>query len=425
MVELTNRGGGRAGCRRPVCASWSHSWSSSGTSISGVTASRVRQRGATSLAAGPEPTRPARRPRSRPASPSCCRSSSRAIGRSRSPPASWPAADAVVDRDHRLPGQISLVQVAWPASPHSSPPSWRPTSRRSGGSTSLSVTGPNFPEPIACVFGLAAAVLLGFLVGLPALRIRGVQLAIVTIAAASGPIGNLLLQNESISSAGPGPLCRCRQAALVRRLRLGHRPRPTRRTTGTSPCSRARFALVGPRRRQPAPRRHRPALPRRAGQRAGGRGRRHRRGPHEAARVRHRRGDRRPGRHHPELPAGHVPPRVLLPVRRASAVLAFVYLGGITSSTAPSSAACWSAAVSWPRSSTLHPAAVRAVRADPRRDRPDPHRDPQPRGHRRRHAAMAKALWAKVRGAEGRRAARPSRTRRGGGHCGPVADPRT
>jgi branched-chain amino acid transport system permease protein len=63
----------------------------------------------------------------------------------------------------------------------------------------VAVDGPGWPAPIAFVFGVAAAVIVGLLLGLPALRIRGVQLAIVTIAAV-GPIGNLLLQNESIFS---------------------------------------------------------------------------------------------------------------------------------------------------------------------------------------------------------------------------------
>jgi branched-chain amino acid transport system permease protein len=63
----------------------------------------------------------------------------------------------------------------------------------------VAVDGPGWPAPIAFVLGVAAAVIVGLLVGLPALRIRGVQLAIVTIAAV-GPISNLLLQNESLYS---------------------------------------------------------------------------------------------------------------------------------------------------------------------------------------------------------------------------------
>jgi branched-chain amino acid transport system permease protein len=64
----------------------------------------------------------------------------------------------------------------------------------------VAVDGPGWPAPIAFVVGVAAAVIVGLLVGLPALRIRGVQLAIVTIAAV-GPIGDLLLRNKSIFSA--------------------------------------------------------------------------------------------------------------------------------------------------------------------------------------------------------------------------------
>jgi branched-chain amino acid transport system permease protein len=64
----------------------------------------------------------------------------------------------------------------------------------------VAVDGPGWPAPIAFVVGVAAAVIVGLLVGLPALRIRGVQLAIVTIAAV-GPIGDLLLRNTSIFSS--------------------------------------------------------------------------------------------------------------------------------------------------------------------------------------------------------------------------------
>ena len=59
----------------------------------------------------------------------------------------------------------------------------------------LSVSGPNLPDPLAALFGVLAAVGLGLIIGLPAVRIRGVQLAVVT-AAAAGPIGLLLLKNE-------------------------------------------------------------------------------------------------------------------------------------------------------------------------------------------------------------------------------------
>jgi branched-chain amino acid transport system permease protein len=61
------------------------------------------------------------------------------------------------------------------------------------------VEGPGWPSPIAFVIGVAVAVVVGLVVGLPALRIRGVQLAIVTLAAV-GPINDLILLNKSIMS---------------------------------------------------------------------------------------------------------------------------------------------------------------------------------------------------------------------------------
>jgi branched-chain amino acid transport system permease protein len=61
----------------------------------------------------------------------------------------------------------------------------------------FTVTGPNLPDPLAALLGVAAAVVLGVLIGLPAVRIRGVQLAVVTLAA-SAPIGLLLLRNGVI-----------------------------------------------------------------------------------------------------------------------------------------------------------------------------------------------------------------------------------
>lgn len=61
------------------------------------------------------------------------------------------------------------------------------------------VDGPHWPSPLAFVGGVAAAVIVGVLIGLPALRIRGVQLAIVSIAAVT-PISWLILQNKSLMS---------------------------------------------------------------------------------------------------------------------------------------------------------------------------------------------------------------------------------
>jgi len=52
------------------------------------------------------------------------------------------------------------------------------------GSNLVPVEGPGLAWPLAALVGIIAAVVVGILVGLPALRIRGVQLAVVTIAAA-------------------------------------------------------------------------------------------------------------------------------------------------------------------------------------------------------------------------------------------------
>lgn len=60
--------------------------------------------------------------------------------------------------------------------------------------------GPNLPVLLALIGGVAAAVVVGVLVGLPALRIRGVQLAVVTVCAVTA-IEDLLLNNSSLMGA--------------------------------------------------------------------------------------------------------------------------------------------------------------------------------------------------------------------------------
>jgi len=59
------------------------------------------------------------------------------------------------------------------------------------------VTGPDWPDPLAALGGIVAAVLLGLLIGIPALRIRGVQLAVVTLASIVA-IEDLLMRNRPI-----------------------------------------------------------------------------------------------------------------------------------------------------------------------------------------------------------------------------------
>lgn len=65
----------------------------------------------------------------------------------------------------------------------------------------VAVGGLDLPDPIAATLGVLTAVVIGTMLGLPALRIRGVQLAVVTITAVTA-IEEFLFKNEAIS--GPG-----------------------------------------------------------------------------------------------------------------------------------------------------------------------------------------------------------------------------
>ena len=71
------------------------------------------------------------------------------------------------------------------------------------GSNLVPVTGPGLAWPIAGAIGIAAAVVVGLVVGLPAVRIRGVQLAVVTIAAAVALQG-LYFENDRITQLRAG-----------------------------------------------------------------------------------------------------------------------------------------------------------------------------------------------------------------------------
>lgn len=61
--------------------------------------------------------------------------------------------------------------------------------------------GPGLPHELAALAGVGAAVLAGVIIGLPALRVRGFQLAIMSIAAVIA-IEDLLLVNPSVMGAG-------------------------------------------------------------------------------------------------------------------------------------------------------------------------------------------------------------------------------
>jgi branched-chain amino acid transport system permease protein len=71
------------------------------------------------------------------------------------------------------------------------------------GSNLVPVGGPGLPWPIAGLIGVIAAVIVGVLVGLPAVRIRGVQLAVVTIAAAIA-ISAIYFENAYITQLRAG-----------------------------------------------------------------------------------------------------------------------------------------------------------------------------------------------------------------------------
>ncbi len=104
-------------------------------------------------------------------------------------------------------GQISLVQMslAGVAAFFMA----RMMADGSGQGTNLTaVAGPGLPWPLAALAGIAVAVVVGLLVGLPAVRIRGVQLAVVTIAAAitiqDDLPGERQADRPGLRVAGPG-----------------------------------------------------------------------------------------------------------------------------------------------------------------------------------------------------------------------------
>ena len=65
------------------------------------------------------------------------------------------------------------------------------------------VSGPDLPWFIAAVLGIIVAVIVGVVLALPALRIRGVQLAVVTIAAAI-TVQTLYLENDQLTGLRAG-----------------------------------------------------------------------------------------------------------------------------------------------------------------------------------------------------------------------------
>ncbi|MGW0181125.1 ABC transporter permease [Nocardia sp. NPDC003345] len=88
-------------------------------------------------------------------------------------------------------GQISLAQTAFAGA--------------AGFTLSKLTTGWAMPMPLAIFLGALVAALLGMLVALPAFRIRGAQLAIVTIAAALA-IERFVFNNYSLTPASGNPI---------------------------------------------------------------------------------------------------------------------------------------------------------------------------------------------------------------------------
>lgn len=67
----------------------------------------------------------------------------------------------------------------------------------------FAVSGPGWPWPLAAIVGIAVAVIVGLLLAIPALRIRGVQLAVVTIAA-SISIYTFYFENSKLTALQGG-----------------------------------------------------------------------------------------------------------------------------------------------------------------------------------------------------------------------------
>ena len=188
-------------------------------------------------------------------------------------------------------GQVSLMQVALAGT--------------SGFVVSHLFKDAGIGFPLAAIAGTAAATVLGFVAGASALRVRGVSLAVVTLAAAvaieqfgfanstwgagatGSPVPELKLARHRPRDAGLVPRPRRRPAEpdpRLRRARDRHRARPAR----------------GPR----APQRPGPADARGALQRARRRGGGHQRAQHEVRRLRDLLGHRRRRRHPLRLLAG-------------------------------------------------------------------------------------------------------------------------
>ena len=99
-------------------------------------------------------------------------------------------------------GQISLAQLSL-----AGVAAFVMARMMANGSTTISnpfpVSGPGLPWPIAALIGVMAAVVVGVIIGLPAVRVRGVQLAVVTIAFAIS-LQTLYFENDKLTGLTAG-----------------------------------------------------------------------------------------------------------------------------------------------------------------------------------------------------------------------------
>jgi branched-subunit amino acid ABC-type transport system permease component len=75
------------------------------------------------------------------------------------------------------------------------------------------VDGPGLPWPVAAILGVLVAIVVGVLLGLPAVRIRGVQLAVVTLAFAIS-LQTLYLDNQSLTDISAGAPASVKPASI-------------------------------------------------------------------------------------------------------------------------------------------------------------------------------------------------------------------
>jgi branched-chain amino acid transport system permease protein len=78
----------------------------------------------------------------------------------------------------------------------------------------FSVNGPGLPWPLAALLGVIFAVVVGMLIGLPALRVRGIQLAVVTLAAAVSMQG-IYFENQKLTGVPAGSLVEFRSPSIL------------------------------------------------------------------------------------------------------------------------------------------------------------------------------------------------------------------